>query len=247
MEVDQVFFCVQMRKFWPTLYFLTVEHAQLMSVIRISQSIEKLAIITTKNTYKINKNKEHTSDGTDMIVKSVFGNCRASRYSFICSYRFCFCFDITLADALIETTFMTLSFVSPCLSRGSFSTANARASERCLGAFWRTQSTARGNNVTNSMVIKYWPSESETSVAMSSAIGQNQSIYDELNHCWLFEVSCWLREAFLCCPEVLVAYVILEHQTTQSIASPPGTLSTTHVNFAASTYANRTPFTLACE
>ena len=165
MEVDQVFFCVQMRKFWPTLYFLTVEHAQLMSVIRISQSKEKPAIITTKNKYKINNNKEHTSDGMDMIVKSVFGNCRASRCSFICSYRFCFCFDITLADALIETTFMTLSFASPCLSRGSFSTANARASESCLGAFfgelkallgeimWRTQWLSSTDRVSRKPVL----------------------------------------------------------------------------------------------
>ena len=46
---------------------------------------------------------------------------------------------------------MILSFASPCLSRGSFSTVNARASESCSGAFfgelkallgdimWRTQ------------------------------------------------------------------------------------------------------------
>ena len=165
-----------------------------------------------------------------MIVKSVFGNCRTSRYSFIFLYRCCFCFDITLSNALIKTTFKTLSSASPCLSRGSFSTANARASESCLGAFSRrTQRTARWNNVKNSMVIKYWPSVSETSLAMSSAIGQNQSIFDELNYCRWSEVSCWLREAFFCCVEVFVAYVILEHQKTLSIASPPGTHSTTHV------------------
>ena len=53
-------------------------------------------------------------------------------------------------------------------------------------------------------------------------------------------------QLFLGCPEVLVAYVILEHQKAQSIAFSLRTHSTTYVNIAALTYADRTLFTLVC-
>ena len=49
----------------------TDEHAQLMSIITISQSTEKTCHNNKKHKYKINKNQGYTSDGTDMIVKSV--------------------------------------------------------------------------------------------------------------------------------------------------------------------------------
>ena len=54
-----------------------------------------------------------------------------------------------------------------------------------------TERTARRKNVK----IVYWPNVLATSLVMSSAIGQNQSMPDQIIHCWLCEVSCWLRAA----------------------------------------------------
>ena len=49
----------------------TDEHAQLMSIITILQSTGKTCNNNKKNKYKINENQAYTSDGMDMIVKSV--------------------------------------------------------------------------------------------------------------------------------------------------------------------------------
>ena len=54
-------------------------------------------------------------------------------------------------------------------------------------------------------------------------------------------------QLFLGCPEVIVAYVLLEHQKTQSIANALRTHSTTYVNIAALTYVDRILFTVVWE
>ena len=61
----------------------------------------------------------------------------------------------------------------------------------CHRVLQGTERTARRKNVK----IVYWPNVLATSLVMSSAIGQNQSMPDQIIHCWLCEVSCWLRAA----------------------------------------------------
>ena len=180
-----------------------------------------------------------------MIVKSVSGNCRASRYSFICLYCCCFFFDMTLSDAFINTTFMILSSSSACLSRVSFSTANAWASESCLGAFpgelkellgeimWKTSLSSSTDRVSWKPVLPCPVLSAKTNPSMTSL-----TIADCLN----FLAGCVQLPCG--CPEVLVAYIILEHQKTQSSAFSLRTHSTTYVNIAALTYGDRTLFTL---
>ena len=51
-------------------------------------------------------------------------------------------------------------------------------------------------------------------------------------------------QLFLGCLEVIVAYVLLEHQKTPSIANALRTHSKTYVNSAALTYVDRIPFTV---
>ena len=73
----------------------TDEHAQLMSIITILQNTGKTC--NNKRTQIHNQSNASVHEwrhGHDCEVG--FGNCRASRYSFICSYRFCSRFDIIL-------------------------------------------------------------------------------------------------------------------------------------------------------